>query len=81
LFSRVMRAKLSTNVGAKWPEIVLSGPIFSEPVHFAASVVSLQALDLIRVLPCRADHFDVRGENADGTEIEHSLRISCPLFP
>jgi len=46
LFSRVMRAGLSTGSGAKWPESGLSGPIFSGPHDCADLVNRLQASEI-----------------------------------
>ncbi len=45
LFSKVMRAGLSTGISVRWRGSVLSGLIFSRPIAYAALVQSSQSIE------------------------------------
>jgi len=67
-----MRERLSTGLGAKRDESVLSGPIFSGPHDCADLVNSLQLSEISRFSDAPPEHFDVSGVREKGTRIEHS---------
>jgi hypothetical protein len=59
LFSWVMRERLLTSLGAKWPESVLSGPIFSGPVNRAQSGSERHAIEIMQLLDVHSAPFAV----------------------
>ncbi len=70
LYSRVMRAGLSTGPGVSWRGSRLSGPVFSGP-HDCADLVNFhQAVEIEFINHVSAEHFDFRDTFREGTEIE-----------